>query len=87
MTKDEFIKMVCAGSDANRELESKVKKQDYVYIKCCLRIIKVNLMSIVVFPYGTFEVGNWNGKIYKNRTTLNWEDYGKTWALTKEELL
>lgn len=87
MNKDEFVDMVLKGSRDNQELQNKVETQKYVYFKKGLKIKKATLISIQMFPYGEFEVGNWNGKTHKDRTTLYWKDYGKTWALTKEELL
>ena len=81
MNKKEFTNMVLKDSQNNRKLQNKVETQKYVYIKKGLEIKKVELISIQVFPYGEFEVGN-----LKDRTTLYWKDYGKTWALTREEL-
>ena len=84
MNENDFVKMVCKSSDANRELEDKVYKQKYVYVKMGSTIKRFNLVSIDMFPYGLFTVGY--GKDYKNRLQLKWEDYKKIWGLTKGEL-
>ncbi len=89
MNKDDFAKTVLNAGTDNKELEEKVYKQKYVYVKTGCVIRKLELISITMFPYGEFTVGKFNDKKlrYEPRLTLNWTDYKKKWALTKEELL
>ena len=82
----EFIDLILSASRDNYELETKVKEQRYIYAKYKRKIIKLKLMSIMTFPYGTFEVGYWTGETYEPRLTLKWSEHLTKWALTKEEL-
>ena len=87
MNKKEFVDLILKESIENKELENKVVQQDYVFVRKGLKKYKVNLIGIDVYPYGKFSVGNWNGRAFIHQEDLLWKDYGKTWALTKEELL
>ena len=82
MTEKEFFDLVSSGSEKNKILENKVRKQGFVYYKKGKKIEKLSLMSITMFPYGDFTCGLWNGKQYVFVIVLKWEDYKKTWFLS-----
>ena len=73
-------------AEANKELESKLYKQSYCFVKIGCVIRKMRLLGIYQVPYGSFDVGIWTGEKFSPRLTLRWKECKTKWGLTKEEL-
>ena len=74
-------------AESNKELEDKLYKQHYCFVKIGCVIRKMELLGIYQIPYGSFEVGVWTEKKFSPRLLLHWKEYKTKWALTKGELL